>query len=158
LFSSTDRIELFELLSDVSSIVDLDICSEINLQRTIDIASNNDEDESDDESRKAERMEIDDEAATDDDRKAFCIIFEDTAYIFFNEDEDNHRMMLSVLDTAVANSKFQQVESAQDPVIGLRHRTLRTTIYSAVCCNDIPMLEKVRAINTHPSPLSIVML
>jgi hypothetical protein len=156
LFPSTARIELFESLSNVSTIVDLDICSDINLQRTIDIASYNDEGDSDDESRDAELMESEDEAATDDDRKAFCIIFGEMAYIFFNEDEDNHRMMLSALDIAVASSKFEQVESAQDPVIGLRHRTLRTTIYSAVCCNDIPMLEKVRATKTHPSPLSLL--
>lgn len=143
-------MELFQFLSDVSFIIDLDICSQINLQKTIDIVTTDEDDDSDHERREDEIMESDDEASTEDNRKAFSIIFGDTAYIIFSEDMDDHRMMLSALDIAVASSKFQQVESAQDPVIGLRHKTLRTTIYSAVCCNDIPMLEKVRAIKTSP--------
>lgn len=151
-------MELFQFLSDVSSIIDLDICSQINLQNNIDIIPNNEDDDSDHERREAERMESDDEASTEDNRKAFSIVFGDTAYIFFSEGMDDHRMMLSALDIAVASSKFQQVESAQDPVIGLRHRTLRTTIYSAVCCNDIHMLEKVSAIMAFPSSLTTVML
>lgn len=134
---------MFELLSDVSSVVDLDICSTVTLKGTT--AESLMEDDDDDESRDAEVLDNDDEVGNED-KKAFCIVFGGTAYICFNESEDIHRIMLNALDVAVASSRFQQVESAQDPVIGLRHKILRTTIYSAVCCNDISMLEKVRTL------------
>lgn len=77
------------------------------------------------------------------DRKAFCFIVGDAAYVIFNDKAENHQLWLESFEIALECSKFQGGENCQDPVIGLRHVTIRTTIYSAVCCNDISMLEKV---------------
>ena len=63
-------------------------------------------------------------------------------YVFFSESECYHNAWLNALDFAVVGSRLR-VDDCQDRGIGWRHKIMRTTIYSAVCCGDVEMLDKV---------------
>lgn len=140
--STSERIEVCEVLSKVDSIIDLETCSKVSLKKLSEECPK--EVESDEEDSDEDDQESDmNQEIIKHDRKAFCFIVEDAAYVFFNDKAENHQLWLDSFGTALESSKFQGGENCQDPVMGLRHVTIRTTIYSAVCCNDISMLEKI---------------
>lgn len=64
--------------------------------------------------------------------------------------------IIGILNVLIFCSKFQQVESTKDPINGLRHKTMKTTIESSVCCAGICMLEKVCKIQAHLSFLFFI--